>query len=172
MRFKQKAASSQFYLLMVRLLSEDMLKSLWKQQVLALTISIYDRKTGKRTHWHWITCKQEYSKRRIPLSTYHMENVMKTLKKTWICVLDWDRCITIVLTLMVYWLTILSICGNSFNAPTCVVCITITFAMGGTLVTRPKVVILTAALEVSAFSAANFKKNATFILIKKVRRWR
>lgn len=63
---------------------------------------------------------------------------------------------------MVYWLAILSICGNSFNAPTCIVCITITFPMGGALVTRPKVVILTVALEPSAFTAANFKKNLKF----------
>lgn len=71
-------------------------------------------------------------------------------------------CIIRILTLMVYWLTILSIRGNSFNAPTCIVCITVTFPVGGALVTRPKVVILTMALEPSAFIAANFQKNLKF----------
>lgn len=61
-----------------------------------------------------------------------------------------------LLTLSVYGLTELPISGNGSNAPTRVV-ITVTFPMGDTPVTWPKVVILTVAQELGAVPAADFE---------------
>lgn len=60
------------------------------------------------------------------------------------------------LTLTVHWLTVLSVCGETSDAATCI-CVIVTFAVRDTLVTWPYVASLTLALEAASSWSANLK---------------